>query len=144
MTETPPPAAGPERRTVLLGAAAAAGVGILAACSNGGGGEQDAPDRTQGAGLVALEDVPVGGAVPATTADGAPIVVVRPDADRVVAFSAVCTHMGCTVRPDGAELFCPCHGSVFEAATGRNVEGPAPRPLDGVDVRVEDGQVVEG
>jgi menaquinol-cytochrome c reductase iron-sulfur subunit len=44
------------------------------------------------------------------------------------ALSAVCTHLGCTVGRQGEGYHCPCHGSVF-AADGKNVAGPAPRPL---------------
>ena len=98
---------------------------------------------TDGA-LVALDDVPVGGAVSATAADGSPVIIAQPTAGEVVGFSAVCTHLGCTVRPDDDRLVCPCHGSEFETLTGRNVAGPAPRPLDPFAVQVVDGQVVGG
>lgn len=40
----------------------------------------------------------------------------------------ICTHNGCQVRPEGWELFCPCHGSIF-ARDGRVLSGPAIRPL---------------
>jgi cytochrome b6-f complex iron-sulfur subunit len=43
--------------------------------------------------------------------------------------SAVCTHLGCTVRDDGSEGFaCPCHGSRYDR-TGLVTTGPAPWPL---------------
>ncbi len=45
-----------------------------------------------------------------------------------LALSAVCTHLGCLVAPSGSGFRCPCHGSRFDA-TGRNVSGPAQRPL---------------
>lgn len=129
------------RRTVLLGAATLAGAGVVVACSPGG-----APSPSgvgSGDGLVALADVPVGGAVSATAASGAAVIIAQPTAGEVLGFSAICTHLGCTVAPDGAELRCPCHGSVYEVATGRNVEGPAPRPLDTFPVKIDGGQVVE-
>lgn len=46
------------------------------------------------------------------------------------AFSAVCTHLGCLVRWDGAnnEFLCPCHAAVFDA-NGKVVSGPPPAPL---------------
>lgn len=61
-----------------------------------------------------------------------------------MAFSAICTHLGCTVAPAGNRLDCPCHGSVFDAFTGKNLSGPAPRPLPGVVVHVAAGQVLTG
>jgi len=132
------------RRSVLIGTAAVAGVGVLAACSPSGGSPSDTttPGGSSG-GLVALADVPVGGAVAATNAAGEPVIIAQPEAGTVVGFSAICTHQGCTVAPDGAELKCPCHGSVYDAATGANVSGPAPRPLDAFNVKVDGDQVVE-
>jgi cytochrome b6-f complex iron-sulfur subunit len=60
-----------------------------------------------------------------------------------VAYSAVCTHQGCTVAYQGGELACPCHGSVFDPANGAAVvAGPAPRPLPEIPVKVEGGEVV--
>lgn len=44
------------------------------------------------------------------------------------ALSAVCTHLGCLVEQSGAGLQCPCHGSQYDR-TGRNLTGPASRPL---------------
>ncbi len=56
----------------------------------------------------------------------------------------MCTHPGCQVAPRGAELVCPCHGSVFAAGTGAVLRGPASKPLPAVAVKVQDGEVVEG
>ena len=69
--------------------------------------------------------------------------VAQPTEGTVVAFDAACTHSGCPVEPNGAELDCPCHGSVFDAATGAVLTGPADRPLAEVAVAVVDGRVVE-
>ena len=93
--------------------------------------------------LVALDKVPVGGAVAAKDANGKPIVVARPTSTTAAAFSAICTHQGCTVAPSGKQLLCPCHGSVFTASTGKNVSGPAPSPLPSVAVKVVNGNVVQ-
>jgi len=62
------------------------------------------------------------------------IFVVR-DSNSYMAISAVCTHLGCTVRnnPDGSGFSCPCHGSKY-SADGTNFAGPAPRPLDTFEV----------
>lgn len=57
--------------------------------------------------------------------------------------SAVCTHLGCTVKyfEDDARFHCPCHGSVF-ASDGKVTHGPAPRPLEWFEVSLaRDGQL---
>jgi Rieske Fe-S protein len=81
-----------------------------------------------GPALVPLEDVPAGGSASARL-NGVPVLVSRPADGEVKAFTAICTHMGCTVNPAGAEFHCPCHGSVYDAFTGAVKKGPAPRPL---------------
>ena len=61
----------------------------------------------------------------------------------VYALASVCTHPGCTPSwLDGEQKFkCPCHGSGFYI-TGINFEGPAPRPLERVGIRLaEDGML---
>jgi Rieske Fe-S protein len=90
---------------------------------------------------VALSDIPVGQAKSAKTPDGKDIVVARPTDTTAAAFSATCTHMGCTVQPTGADLKCPCHGSMFDALTGAVKKGPAAKPLPAVAVKVDKGQV---
>jgi cytochrome b6-f complex iron-sulfur subunit len=58
-----------------------------------------------------------------------------------VAYSLVCTHLGCTVEPKGQEFACPCHGSRFDA-NGRVLKGPADRPLQQLRVaRLQDGNL---
>lgn len=59
-----------------------------------------------------------------------------------IAFSMVCTHLGCPVRwLASADLFmCPCHGGVFYS-DGRVASGPPPRPLNRYPVRVLNGEV---
>ena len=44
------------------------------------------------------------------------------------AISAICTHLGCTVRQEKDGFFCPCHGSGFDK-NGLVLYGPAPKPL---------------
>ena len=64
----------------------------------------------------------------------------------VVAYTAICTHMGCEVD-DWLEteqrLYCPCHGSKFDPADGAKVvEGEAPRPLPSLPLRVVEGRLI--
>ena len=57
--------------------------------------------------------------------------------------SAVCTHLGCTVKHFDSDnrFHCPCHGSVF-AADGKVIHGPAPKPLQWFEVTLaRDGQL---
>jgi Rieske Fe-S protein len=42
------------------------------------------------------------------------------------------------------QIICPCHGSVFDAETGEVLGGPAPSPLEPVEVVVEGQDVVVG
>ena len=45
------------------------------------------------------------------------------------AYSLTCTHLGCTIEPDGEEDFiCPCHGSRY-TKEGSVLKGPANKPL---------------
>ncbi len=88
--------------------------------------------------------VPVGQAGQFTDPkSGDPAYVVHPSGDTFVAFSAVCTHAGCTVQFDsGSQQFvCPCHGGTFDARTGQVVGGPPPSPLPSIPVHVVDGEI---
>jgi len=66
----------------------------------------------------------------------------RDAADRFVAFSVNCTHLGCPVRwlPQAELFMCPCHGGVYYD-DGRVAAGPPPHPLTRYEVRVRDNQV---
>lgn len=116
-----------------------AGAATLAAC--GGGSSPSPATEPAGHSLSALSAVPLGRAKSVTLPNGAPAVLARPTATTVVCLSAVCTHQGCTVQPNGAELDCPCHGSRFNALTGQVIQGPAQTPLPKVPVRIVNGQV---
>lgn len=99
------------------------------------------PTGPEGAALAAVDDIPVGGALVVEDGPGGkPVVLARPRRGTVIAFSAVCTHQGCTVMAEQSGIRCPCHGSTFDL-TGANTGGPAPSPLPKVEVTVADGQV---
>ncbi|UOZ02500.1 ubiquinol-cytochrome c reductase iron-sulfur subunit [Amycolatopsis sp. WQ 127309] len=138
------------RRTVLTTGATVAGVAVGAVALSACGSSDDSKPGTAqapiaaGTPLVALADVPVGQAKAAKAPDGSDVIVARTSDSAVAAFSAICTHQGCTVAPKGADLVCPCHGSVFNALTGEVKQGPANKPLPAVAVKVENGKVVTG
>jgi Rieske Fe-S protein len=117
---------------------AARGAGPAGAAANGYG-----PTTSSGSGerLATLADVPDGGGL---VLDDQHVVLTR-SGDQVHAFSATCTHQGCTVDgvTDG-RITCPCHGSAFDATTGKVVQGPATTGLAAVDVTVTDGTVTLG
>jgi thiosulfate dehydrogenase [quinone] large subunit len=73
--------------------------------------------------------------------DGAPDIVVRQADGKLSAHSAICTHAGCTVGYSGTQLVCPCHGSVFDAASGAVLQGPAVTPLPARRVVENGGQL---
>ena len=62
--------------------------------------------------------------------------------DQVTVFSPICPHLGCGYRWDGQDrLFkCPCHGSIYDIK-GTVKGGPAPRPLDELPVKIENGEL---
>lgn len=65
---------------------------------------------------VKTSDVPVGGG---TILPDQKIVVTQPASGTFKAFSAVCTHMGCTVNQvEAGFIDCPCHQSQFDISTG--------------------------
>src|SRR4051794_30845558 len=73
------------------------------------------------------------------------LVLTRDASGAVHAVSATCTHQGCTVSaPKSGVVSCPCHGSRFDAASGRVLRGPATRPLPAVAVHVQGDQIVRG
>jgi Rieske Fe-S protein len=116
------------------------GGGSKAASSSSSGGEAKA-----GGGAIASESEVTPGSALAFKDSGNPAVLVHLKNGDFVAYSAVCTHQGCTVKYKGGKLACPCHGSVFDPANGAEVvAGPAPSPLPEISVKVEGGEVVRG
>jgi len=64
-------------------------------------------------------------------------------AGRYFALSSTCTHLGCDVDygVDSHRIICPCHGSEFDLE-GRNLKGPARRPLRHYSVRLETTRII--
>jgi ubiquinol-cytochrome c reductase iron-sulfur subunit len=61
--------------------------------------------------------------------------------DNIVAYSKICTHVGCPVAlydQTTHHILCPCHQSTFDATAGAQVLfGPAPRPLPQLPIGVD-------
>jgi Rieske Fe-S protein len=72
-----------------------------------------------------------------------PALVVRLPSGELRAFSAMCTHLSCTVqyRPDLQEIWCACHNGHYDL-TGKNVAGPPPKPLRAYDVNVKGDEII--
>ena len=72
-----------------------------------------------------------------------PAILIRTVEGELRAFSAVCTHLGCTVQyvPESKVIWCPCHNGMFDIH-GRNIAGPPPRPLAEYKVNVLEGKVI--
>jgi cytochrome b6-f complex iron-sulfur subunit len=159
-------------RETFIRLAAALGVGAasasVAACGGGSGGSGggsgggsengagvgqstpaasadasgEAAAGTGGSAIAQESDVAPGSAVKFKDR-GKDAVLVHLDGGEFVAYSAVCTHAGCTVAYKDGQLACPCHGSLFDAANGAEViSGPARTPLPEIPIDVRDGQIV--
>jgi len=60
------------------------------------------------------------------------------------AFSAVCTHAGCTLNYSSTSITCPCHPGVFSAANGSVVSGPPPSKIAEYDVKIINNNLYVG
>ena len=90
------------------------------------------------------DDAPVGGAH-FFQFRGHPAVVLQNSPGIFLAFSAVCTHLGCIVQwqPEKGEFLCPCHGGRF-SADGQVLTGPPPKPLESLPVTLDGDRVLIG
>ncbi len=72
-----------------------------------------------------------------------PALVVRTAEGEFRAFLGTCTHLACTVeyRPDLGLIWCACHDGQFDL-TGKNIQGPPPRPLPPLEVQLRDGEIL--
>jgi Rieske Fe-S protein len=91
-----------------------------------------------------LDEVPVGTARPfhyPTKAD--PAILLRPDANSLLAYSSLCTHLQCPVLPqmESGHLHCPCHAGYFDLKTGEPLAGPPRRPLPRISLKVDDDMI---
>ncbi len=68
--------------------------------------------------------------------------VIKHSPTEATVFSPICTHLGCHYKwnPETDHFECPCHGSVF-TITGEVIGGPAPRPLDTLPYKIQEGKL---
>lgn len=61
----------------------------------------------------------------------------------IIALYWKCPHLGCTVPWESSQnlFICPCHASVYDR-TGQNIAGPAPRPLDYMEITIEGEDII--
>ena len=73
-----------------------------------------------------------------------PAILVRTPAGELRAFTAICTHLSCTVqyREDLRHIWCACHNGHYDPVTGRNIGGPPPRPLEPYTVNLRGETIV--
>jgi len=140
------------RRSVLRGCALAVAGGVagfLVARQSDAADAKTATAAANGYGptskpggevLASVADVPAGGGVVKSG-----VVLTKDASGNIHAFSATCTHQGCTVSSvtNGA-INCPCHGSRFSVTNGEVLQGPATRALPAVAVTVNGDQIVRG
>jgi menaquinol-cytochrome c reductase iron-sulfur subunit len=71
--------------------------------------------------------------------------VVKLADSEVVAYGPQCTHLGCAYHWDDSRNYflCPCHSSIFNI-DGTVISGPAPRPLDRYETKIEKGKLLLG
>jgi Rieske Fe-S protein len=63
--------------------------------------------------------------------------------DQVIAYSAVCPHLGCSIGYDAERklFYSPCHDSAFALDDGHWLKGPAPRGMDPLPLEIKDGRI---
>lgn len=141
------------RRGVLAGVGLAGLAGAISACSSGGSSSSSAGTGTNagagagtgaapaatgasggGSALASTSEIPVGGG---KVFSSDKVVVTQPVSGDFKGFSAICTHMQCTVdQVSDGTIDCPCHGSKFSVKDGSVVAGPAPSPLPAQTIKV--------
>lgn len=72
-----------------------------------------------------------------------PVLLVRVNESEWRAFSAICTHLNCTVqfRDDTHQIWCACHNGIYDL-NGKVASGPPPAPLEEYTVRLRGDDVV--
>ena len=145
------PATNFQRRNVIRTAivavlAAGASIAGKALPSSGAATSPNKAAKGSGKKVVKLSALPVGATFNFIhSTQGVPSILFRTKKG-VFAYSAICTHQGCTVAYKSAtkKLICPCHGAEFDPMnSGKVVTGPAETALPKVSVKVSGAWVVE-
>ena len=95
--------------------------------------------------IVKTSKFPIGSTRKFVAVDGAPAFLFRTKSG-VFAYSAICTHQGCTVDylKAGKKLICPCHGASFDPFNGgKLVSGEAKGPLAKISVSIKKDWIVQ-
>jgi ubiquinol-cytochrome c reductase iron-sulfur subunit len=96
-------------------------------------GYQDDDDALAKSGVILIKFAPGQLQVPTVYNGKTPLYTMNWTVDNIVAYSKICTHVGCPValyEQTTHHILCPCHQSTFDAAHGAKVVfGPAARPL---------------
>ena len=126
---------GMSRRGLLGTAGAAAAVTAVSAC-----GEPPAAQEVRRGHVVGqTTEVPEGGGA---VFSHSKLVVTQPEEGEYKAFSASCTHGGCTVQEVDEVIRCLCHGSQFDIASGEPLAGPADDPLEPFTVTIDGTDII--
>jgi Rieske Fe-S protein len=121
--------AGTITRRYVVGAGIVGLAVTVTGCSS-----SDKSNTADGGTLAKTTDIPVGGG---KVFKDQKVVVTQPTAGDFKAFSAVCTHQGCTVGSvSNGTINCPCHGSKFKVGDGSVAHGPASDPLPSQSITV--------
>ena len=102
--------------------------------------------KGKGKQIIKVAELPVGKTFNFVhSAQGVPAILFRTKTG-VFAYSAICTHQGCSVayKTSTKKLICPCHAAQFDPfANAKVVSGPAERALDKVNVKISGTWIVE-
>jgi Rieske Fe-S protein len=125
------------------GTASSGGTGSSGASGSSGSGSSGSSgsggSSSGGTALAKTSEIPEGGG---KIFAAEKVVVTQPASGQFKCFSAICTHLGCTVAEvkDGT-IDCPCHGSKYRISDGHVVGGPAPAPLPAKKITVSGGEI---
>ena len=132
-------------RVSTVAAIAVAGVAVGKVFPRTGAASASAGANTASRKIIEDASFKVGATLNFESKAGTPAVLFRTKAG-VFAYSAVCTHQGCTVQFNSASknLQCGCHGAVFDPFDGAKVvTGPTNQPLAKIKVATEGAWIIE-